>query len=100
MTTRQKQSRVRRILRIEEQTRALYKKKDALTEELISAVPVGETITVEGKEFTVVDNFAAKNQVWSGACVRRFELSEKKPLPTRPKKPDTEAAAVESEVAA
>jgi hypothetical protein len=98
MQHRTKQSIVRRILKIEARTKALYKTKEDLTSRLIGVVPIGEPIPVDGREFALVDNFAARNQVWSGACVRRFELGEVKPAP-RAKKAGAEAQAPTPELA-
>ena len=94
MHHRTKQSIVRRILKIEARTKALYKAKEDLTSRLIGVVPIGEPIPVDGREFAIVDNFAARNQVWSGACVRRFELDEIKPPANRAKK---DAPAIEEQ---
>jgi len=93
MQHRTKQSIIRRILKIEQKTKALYKAKEDLTSRLIGVVPIGEPIPVDGREFAIVDNFATKNQVWSGACVRRFELDEVKTTAARAKK--TEPAPAE-----
>lgn len=97
LNLRQKRKRIRRILKIEEKTKALYKEKDALTAELLATMPPGEKVAVDGTDYAIKDNFEAKNQVWSGACVRRFELDEVKPLPAKPVR-KTAAAAVEEEV--
>jgi hypothetical protein len=78
MTTKSKQTIVRRILRARARAKAQYDQADVLTRKLIEAVPIGEVIESAEGRFRIVDAFASGNVAWGHGSVRRFDLERVK----------------------
>jgi hypothetical protein len=68
---------VRRYRTLKLQSKDLFAQMDALVEELIPRLRLGEVIDLgEGQGLKLVDNYAGKNVAFKPHGIRRFELVE------------------------
>lgn len=98
MTTRQKQSLIRRINNKHARGRQCYEKADTLFQTLLAGMTVGEIVETPDGKVTLVDNFAESNTAYRVARVARYELKPVKEA--KPKKPAAEPTQEASSAAA
>jgi hypothetical protein len=74
LTTKQKQSLIKRISRKHATAKSAYEKADVLFRRLMSGMEVGEVVDTTEGPMTLVDNFATSNTAYRVARVARYEL--------------------------
>jgi hypothetical protein len=74
------QHRLHKFIALKEQAKDLYTEMDGILEEVLRSPEHRDlTITINGKQIGLINNFAEKNISWKATCIRQFDIGEVKP---------------------